>query len=552
MIVERPREIAIGQNDIADTAHAGVSVGCGGLPDRTTRGLRFPAKRLALVRNFRSRRPPIQHPMSQSSPPSTLVQRLDALYEYDREPVSERKLHGAKTFIAMFAGEHVAGTEFVLGPLFVMHGVSAFDFFAGLFFGNILAVLSWALFCAPVAVKERLTIYWQIRKICGPYLTVAYSGFYALVLCLLAGAMVSVSVTAVALPLGVANPAGTDTMPSVPWMLLAVVVGSVIAVIAVLGFQKMAYFAKICSPWMPLIFAAAAVAMLPALGCTSLDTFWETAKTRMFTGVPLDGNSKYTFWHVLGFAWLCNITQHMGMADVTIFRFAKKWQYGFASAFGMFLGHYMAWIASGILCAVAVSQGKPTTPGDIAWMGAGWAGIVCVVLAGWTTANPTLYRAGLAFQVATPNWSRWKVTLFAGAVMILTACIPAVLASLDRIVGYYGLFFMPLGAFIFIDVWLFPRIGLVSSHAERTRTLLSWPALLAWIGALAFSVVAYGKNAYPWLAWVNDVLPAAAARYQPDLFFLVLPEWIIAVALYMLFSYIQQRNAGVLPQPRRA
>ena len=60
---------------------------------------------------------------------STLVERLDALYEYDREPVAKNKLHGWKTYIAMFSGEHVAGTEFVLGPLMVMHGVSAFDFF---------------------------------------------------------------------------------------------------------------------------------------------------------------------------------------------------------------------------------------------------------------------------------------------------------------------------------------------------------------------------------------------------------------------------------------
>ena len=65
--------------------------------------------------------------ISSQNQKSSIVERLDALYEYDREPVSEKKLHGWKTFIAMFAGEHVAGTEFVLGPLMVMHGVSARD-----------------------------------------------------------------------------------------------------------------------------------------------------------------------------------------------------------------------------------------------------------------------------------------------------------------------------------------------------------------------------------------------------------------------------------------
>ena len=108
-------------------------------------------------------------------------------------------------------------------------------------------------------------------------------------------------------------------------------------------------------------------------------------------------------------------------------------------------------------------------PGNIAWLGAGWAGLICVVLAGWTTSNPTLYRAGLALQVATPNWSRWRITLAAGGGMIIAACIPAVSFYLDRIVAYYGLFFMPLGAFIFIDYWLFPKLGLEQYYPERQK-----------------------------------------------------------------------------------
>jgi hypothetical protein len=29
-----------------------------------------------------------------------------------------------------------------------------------------------------------------------------------------------------------------------------------------------------------------------------------------------------------------------------------------------------------------------------------------VIVAGWTTANLTIYRAGLAFQAIVPRWSR--------------------------------------------------------------------------------------------------------------------------------------------------
>ncbi|MFV0375664.1 MAG: purine-cytosine permease family protein, partial [Mangrovibacterium sp.] len=392
----------------------------------------------------------------------SIIERLDALYEYDREPVSEKKLHGWKTFIAMFAGEHVAGTEFVLGPLMVMHGVSAKDFFLGLLVGNILAVLSWALLTAPVAVKTRLTIYWQLRKIIGPYLTIAYSAFYAVILCLLAGAMVNVAVTSISIPFNIPNPdyVAGDLIPTVPWMLLALIVGVVIAALAVLGFEKIAVFSKICAPWMVLVFFAAAIAVLGHLGTSSFSDFWDVASTKIFTGVPIGDNSKYTFWHVAGFAWLCNAPQHLGMSDVTIFRYAKSWTQGFASAFGMFIGHFFAWICSGILCAAYLSDGfSNPQPGNIALYGAGIAGAVSVVIAGWTTANPTLYRAGLAIQVATPNWKRWKVTFAAGAFMIVTACIPAVNANLDRIVSYNALFFVPLGAFVLVDVWLFPKMG---------------------------------------------------------------------------------------------
>jgi purine-cytosine permease-like protein len=481
---------------------------------------------------------------------STLIERLDALYEYDREPVDENKLQGWWTFIAMFSSEHISGTEFVLGTLLVMHGVTAVDVFGGLALGNLLAVLSWAFMCAPIAVKERLTIYWQIRKIAGPYLTILYSGLFALILCLLAGSMVNVSTTAVTLPLHIPSPnyAAGQTVPSISWILIAIGVGTAIAVLAVLGFERLAHFAKVVAPWMPFVFLAGAISSLPSLGVTGLDNFWQIANEKIWTGAAYPGQMQYGFWHCVGLAWLCNIAQHMGMGDVTIFRYARKWQMGFCSAFGMFIGHYLAWICSGVLCAAyvhaqtaaGVADPNPT-PGNIAMFGAGYAGIVCVLLAGWTTANPTLYRAGLAFQVATPNWRRWLVTLVAGILMIITACIPAVLHYLDRIVAYYGLFFMPLGAFVFIDFWLFPRLGLARNYAERRGLLISWPAAVGWFGSFGICFLLYAKDRYTSMAWINKHLPLFLSHYKADLFLQVLPAWLIAVILYTLCSVIQQR-----------
>src|SRR5512146_2891831 len=87
--------------------------------------------------------------------------------EFEREPVPERALLGFRSFVGQYAGEHTAGTELMLGPLFVAAGVSAVDLLAGLLLGNLLAVLSWTFLTAPIAVRKRLTLYYHLEKICG-------------------------------------------------------------------------------------------------------------------------------------------------------------------------------------------------------------------------------------------------------------------------------------------------------------------------------------------------------------------------------------------------
>ncbi len=472
--------------------------------------------------------------MAETPKPKSLVERLDALYEYEREPIKEKDLHGWKIFWATFAGEHIAGTEFVIGPLFVMHGCTATAVLLGLLIGNFLAVLSWAFICAPIAVKTRLTQYWQLRTLGGPWLTVAYSAVYGVILCVLAGAMLRVSMTSIALPFEhffAAPGAEPGTLPQWMWMVLAVAVGSVIAVLAVLGFEGMAIFSKMSAPWMVVVFIIAAIATLPMLGVHSLDDFWQVANEKIWTGNIAEGFSKYTIWHVIAFSWLCNMPQHFGMGDLTILRYARKWQMGFCSSAGMYLGHYCAWVASGILCAAAIARGIQTDPGHIATLGAGLVGALCVVVAGWNVASPTLYRAGLALQVATPNWSRWRVTLVVGAGMIVCACIPAIITHLDLLITTNALLLLPLGAFIFIDLRLFPKLGLQPNFAAKTGVMISWAAAAAWIIPMILSLITFHEGANP--------------------IFLVLPEWIVSVLLYIVFSFIQQK-ASSAGQPANA
>ncbi len=451
---------------------------------------------------------------------TTISEKLDAIDEYERETVPAHKLKSTRSFVGMFAGEHTAGTEFVIGPLFLTHGVTALDLFLGLIVGNLMAVMSWALVCAPIAVRLRVTLYYQLEKICGKSLVKYYNVVNGVMFCFLAGSMIAVSATAVGIPFDIQMPALNDWLPnSLGWIMTVMAVGAVVTLVSILGYEEISRFANLAAPWMSLVFVAAAFAVMPSLGIHRLSDFWEVAQTKIWTGVPFEGQSKFTFWHIAFFAWLCNMAMHLGMADMSVFRYAKHWKAGFAPIGGIFIGHFVAWIASGILCAAA--QGN-ITPGIIAFNSAGIAGAVCVIIAGWTTANPTIYRAGLAFQALNPQWKRWKVTLITGGVTTIAACFPALVMKLLDFVALYGLLLVPMGTVIFVEFYFFDKLNLKKNFAELTQKNVNWAAGVAWIATL---VLCLGIN----------------LTLNIEIFFLGLPAWFVAASLYVMCSKIMQK-----------
>ena len=76
--------------------------------------------------------------------------------------------------------------------------------------GNLLAVLSWTLLTAPIAVKKRLTLYYQLEKIGGPGIIHVYNAANGILWCCLGGAFIYVSATALFVPLNVATPGLAD------------------------------------------------------------------------------------------------------------------------------------------------------------------------------------------------------------------------------------------------------------------------------------------------------------------------------------------------------
>ncbi|MBN1764406.1 MAG: hypothetical protein JW860_04035 [Sedimentisphaerales bacterium] len=464
----------------------------------------------------------------------TTEQTHESGSEFERQPVPQSALLGFKSFIGMYAGEHCAGTELMIGPLFVACGVSAFDLIAGLLFGNALAVLSWMLFCAPIATRARLTLYYQLEKICGRYLVILYNLANGVMFCFLAGAMITVAATALGVWFKFKMPGLNDIYPnSLGWVVAVLSIGVLIAIVAAKGYKMVAKFANIAAPWMVLVFLAFGIVglaqFISATGVEihSLSDLWTLAKTNIWKGgEPLAGKVKFTFWHVCFFAWFCNMAMHIGMSDLSVFRFAKKSWYAVASGAGMYVGHFMAWISASILYAYQL-HGDPTNtdvlPGPLAYRACGICGLICVIIAGWTTANPTIYRAGLAFQAIMPKVSRFKVTLVTGLIATIAAMFPWFAMKLLDFVMFYGMLLMPMGAVIFVDFWLIKKFGLQSNYAELSRKHFNWAAGLAWFITLAVCA---------WLVLTDRI----------QIYFVSLPGWFVTAAIYVILSKLYQKK----------
>jgi purine-cytosine permease-like protein len=162
----------------------------------------------------------------------------------------------------------------------------------------------------------------------------------------------------------------------------------------------------------------------------------------------------------------------------------------------MFPGHMLAWICSGIMMAGA---GRQMDPGRMAFEAAGLAGLLAVILASWTTANPTLYRAGLAIQCITSNWPRWKATVVAGLITSVLSCFPLFIMKLLDYVAIYGLVLMPVGAIVLAEHWLFPKLGIEQYQADRRGLRLNGKALVVWVATLVLCLLMPFHLFFRWL-----------------------------------------------------
>ncbi len=459
---------------------------------------------------------------------NTDLDRSVAKMDDELLPVPKHRLHGPGHFLGLYGAEHVAATEFVIGAAFVAMGATIQDILVGLLIGNTLAALSFWLITAQIAVKTRLSLYTYLDQNMGEKFSRFYNGANVLIFVAISAAMITVSATAVRVLFEI--PPQIYPYPSNFAFAAIAASASVIAVaVAYYGFNVVAQFATICTPWLMVMFTAGGMVLIPALnesltGYTTLASFSDfmsLAGTTVFTGINAEGKPGIGLIEVIGFAWAANTFAHFGLIDMVLLRYAKKPVYGLCTATGMMFGHYVAWISAALMGAATASIMKLSisvvSPGDVAYYALGATGFVIVIIAGWTTANPNLYRAGLAAQAVFPKISRQKITLMVGAVVVVGSCFPFIYRSILPILAYAGLVLVPIGGIVFAEQLIFPRLGYKTYWYRLSGVKDNIPALITWGVCLVFGFGLDSMNVIPFV-------------------YLFLPTWFVSVILYTVLA----------------
>lgn len=462
-----------------------------------------------------------------------LTRRIAAM-DPEQLPVADHELHGWRHFAGLYAAEHVAATEFVIGATFVAMGAGVRDVLVGLLIGNALAVLSYWLITTPIAVQARLSLFTYLHKIAGDSMARIYNVATMLVFGTIAAAMITVSATAVRVLFAI--PAQTQAYPtSLAFVGVCVAVGAIVVLVAAYGFGVLADFATTCAPWLMVMFTVGGMVLIPALaesltGYTTLSgfsDFVDIAGASVWTGVTAAGQPGVGVLEVAGYAWAANTFSHFGLIDMAYLRYAKKTSYGLATSTGMLFGHYVAWISAGLMgaatAAITVQSIAVLDPGEVAYYALGASGFVIVIVAGWTTANANLYRAGLAAQAVMPRLSRARVTLVVGIVVVIVSCFPVVFRNYLPLVTWSGLLLVPVGGIVFAEHHVLPRLGMTRFWASYQGLRHNVPALGTWALAIVFAV---GLNLLGLIPYV----------------FLFLPTWALAIVVYTLWA--RARGAG--------
>lgn len=389
-----------------------------------------------------------------------------------------------------------------------------------------MATLTYALICAPIGVDTRLTLYSYLKKVMGPYMQKIYNVVWGLASIAMAASMLTVSASAVREIFGIKLQ--TEWYPTdFKFVLVVVVLGIIVTLVAANGFNAVANFSSVCVPWMIIVFLAGYCVVIPQLievigssGIHSFGDFMNLMNSSVWDGKVIEGGQNLTIFHVAGFAWMCNLAYHGGLNDMALFRYAKQAKYGFVTCYGMFVGHFFAWGSAGIMGATAAIILQQSLlvldSGAVTSAVLGSTGLLAVIIAGWTTANPSIYRASLAYETVFTKVAPKKLTYLVGIVMTIVGCFPITM-NIMTIVNIIVLIVPPVGAIVFAEHWIIPKLGGTRCWATYKGWKINYAGLIAWGISLAFVAI----------------MTVTKAMHS---YFLFLPTYLLAMGSYIVLA----------------
>ena len=107
--------------------------------------------------------------------------------------------------------------------------------------------------------------------------------------------------------------------------------------------------------------------------------------------------------------------------------------------------------------------------------------------------------------------------MIVGAAMVVVACFPFVFSQILPLLTYAGLLVVPVGAIVFAEHQIFPKIGYTRYWSKFQDYKNSTPAVLSWILGLIFG---FGLN-------MLDVM---------SFYYLFIPTWFFTIAVYTLLA----------------
>jgi len=343
--------------------------------------------------------------------------------------------------------------------------VWAMKFTKGLNFKDTIIVLTighflvyWVFyFNGKLGIRERLSTFFIVRQSFGTIGSAMVAILTSFALVGWMGAQVGATSS------GISAATGWNVT------VLNIFIGLAMTLTAAIGFKALKKLSDISVPYFLIICVVAIFVALKKIG--SMDA--------LFNIQPSSSMSLVT-----AISAVIGSIVVMGVIVPDISRYARSEKdLNIALIVSFVVGHIVIPV-SGVLMALAIGS---SNIGFVIFQLIGWAGVLMLILSGWTTGDNDIYSASLALASVIPNVPKWKLASLIG----IFGTIAAVAGIINHIIFWLVLLSSlapPIFGVMQADYWILPLFGIERGLALKGKKIVNWAGVLSW---LCGCVVAY-------------------------------------------------------------